>query len=411
MFNSEKSKLALILLLLFVFTIIGFGTTLAAPDAGPQISIPSNISAQANSIVSIPVNFTSNGLSIANLAFSIDYDETWLSYDPSVPNAITFNLPTGTVGDCNVDNTRTDGEINCVILDPMVPLAAIPDGTFLSIKLRTLGASDGTVAPVNFASDPAPSFGDTDGQSEPGNGINGSVLFGDQNGFAFLPLVMKVFPTHTPEPPTETPEPPTETTEPPTDTPEPTPPPDCDEIIVNGDFEDTEDGDLDGYGWELEVTEYTASFSDIKVHSPERSLLTGIFDPNDNTYSWSSGNQIVTIPNSADDATLTFWNYPRSGESTVQRLSASIWARIVGITPDTALAFDMQYVAVKDLTAGTDATVIWWQISNSREWENVELDLSDYTGHEIQLWFTTFNDGYDGVSSMFIDDVSLLVCD
>ena len=183
------------------------------------------------------------------------------------------------------------------------------------------------------------------------------------------------------------------------------------DIILNGDFEDTEDGDLDNYGWELPGTEYTASISDIKVHSPERSLLTGIFDSADNTYSWSSGNQIVTMPNNVDEATLTFWNYPRSGESTIQRLSASAWVRINGFTPDTALAFDIQYVAVQDLTAGTAATIIWWDISNSRQWEQVELDLSEYKGHKIKIWFTTYNDGYDGVSSMFIDDVSLYLCD
>jgi len=416
MYNSDKSKLALMLLLLIGLVGIGFGTAFAAPDAGPEISIQSDIPALSNSTVYIPVNFSANGHSISSLAFSIDYDQTWLNFDQSLPYSITFTLPAGTVGSCEVDITDTDGEIDCIVVDPMVPLLAIPDGTFLTLKLRTLNAPDGTTAPVNFSTDPAPSFGRTDGQSEPGTGVDGSVKFGKTSWFGYLPLLFKQTPiptTVTPTPDTPTPDTPTpDTPTPGTPIPEtPTPTPDCDNVILNGGFEDESDGENDGYGWELPVTAYTASFSDDKANSGVWSLFTGIFDINSNTYSWSSGYQIVSVPGAATDAVLTFWNYPRSGESTIQRLSANIWARIVGITPNTPLAFDMQYVAVEDLTAGTEADVLFWQMSNSREWEEVELDLIDYAGHTIRIWFTTYNDGYHGVSSMFVDDVSLEVCE
>jgi len=411
MFNSERSKLALILILLLSLITIGFGTALAAPNEGPEVSIPSNIPAFPNSIVEIPVNFTANGFDISSLAFSVDYDQTWLSYDAALADSFTFNLPGGTVGSCDVDVADTDGEIDCIVVDPMVPLAPIPDGTFLTIKLRTLDAPNGTNAPVIFSSDPSPSFGKTDGQSEPGTGVDGSVQFGETSWFSFLPLLLKqtaIPTTVTPTPVTPTPQTPT----PETPTPEtPTPTPGCEELIVNGDFEDVDDKGNDGDGWEIPVTAYTAKFWDLKYNSPVRSLFTGIFDLEDNTYSWSSGYQIVDIPSAGDLSSLTFWNYPRSGESTIQRLSAYIWARINSFSPDTPLAFDMQYVAVEDLTAGTDPVVIFWQISNSREWEKVELDLSSYEGHTVNLWFTSYNDGYDGVTSMFIDDVSLEVCE
>ena len=281
--------------------------------------------------------------------------------------------------------------------------------------MATLNASDGTTAPVNFSTDPAPSFGRTDGQSEPGTGVDGSVKFGKTSWLGYLPLLFKQTPiptTVTPPPETPTDTPPPETPTPGTPIPEtPTPTPECDNVILNGGFEDESDGENDGYGWELPVTAYSASFSDDKAKSGAWSLFSGIFDTSGNTYSWSSGYQIVSVPGASTDAALTFWNYPRSGESTVQRLSANIWARIVGVTPNTPLAFDMQYIAVEDLTAGTEADVLFWQISDSREWEEVELDLIDYAGHTIRIWFTTFNDGYDGVSSMFVDDVSLEVCE
>jgi len=416
MINSEKSKMALILILLTGLIIIGFGTAIAAPNAGPEVSIPSNISAFPNSIVDIPVYFSSDGFSISSLAFSIDYDENWLNYDSTLSDSFTFNLPAGTVGSCDVNITDTDGEIDCIVVDPMVPLAPIPDGNFLTIKLRTLNAPDGTIAAVNFSTDPAPSFGKTDGQSEPGIGVDGSVQFGEASWFSFLPLLFKQTPiptTPTPTPVTPTPGTPTpETPTPETPTPvTPSPTPGCVDLIVNGDIEDVSDERDDGEGWELPATSYTASFSSLKYHSYNRSILTGIFDLDDNTYSWSSGTQIITIPSGADQAILTFWNYPRSGESSIQRLTTYLWARIAGFSPNTPLAFDMQYVAVEDLTAGTDANVIFWQISNSKEWEKVELDLSSYAGHKVKIWFTTYNDGADAVTSMFIDDVSLEVCE
>jgi len=416
MINSEKSKMALILILLTGLIAIGFGTAIAAPNAGPEVSIPTNISAFPNSIVNIPVYFSSDGFSISSLAFSIDYDENWLNYDSTLADSITFNLPAGTVGSCDVNNADTDGEIDCIVVDPMVPLAPIPDGNFLTIKLRTLNASDGTTAHVNFSTDPAPSFGKTDGQSEPGTGVNGSVQFGEATWLSFLPLLFKQTPiptTATPTPVTPTPGTPTpETPTPETPTPvTPTPPPGCDELIVNGDIEDVSDERDDGEGWELPATSYTASFSNVKFHSGVRSILTGIFDIEDRTNSYSSATQIVTIPSNINDAILTFWNYPRSGETSIQRLTTYLWARIAGITPNSPLAFDLQYVAVQDLTAGTSAEIVYFQISNSREWEKVELDLSAYAGHTIKLWFTTYNDNYDGVTSMFIDDVSLEVCE
>ena len=65
----------------------------AAALAGPQLSISSNIPASPNSTVVVPVIFTSNGSDIASTVFSIDYDETWLSFDETLPNAIEFTLP------------------------------------------------------------------------------------------------------------------------------------------------------------------------------------------------------------------------------------------------------------------------------------------------------------------------------
>ena len=39
------------------------------------------------------------------------------------------------------------------------------------------------------------------------------------------------------------------------------------------------------------------------------------------------------------------------------------------------------------------------------------VDLTTYQGMTIQIWFTSYNDGYGDVTSMYIDDISLQVCD
>ena len=51
-----------------------------------------------------------------------------------------------------------------------------------------------------------------------------------------------------------------------------------------------------------------------------------------------------------------------------------------------------------------------WQISDSRAWTEYQFNLAAYAGKTIWLHFGTYNDGLDGISSMFVDDVSLDIC-
>ena len=123
----------------------------AAAIVGPQLSISSNIPASPNSTVVVPVIFTSNGSNIASTVFSIDYDETWLSFDETLPNAIEFTLPVDFAGQCAPDQADPDGEIDCFILDPLVPLASLPDGVVLNITLRTKNPLSPVAAKAGFS--------------------------------------------------------------------------------------------------------------------------------------------------------------------------------------------------------------------------------------------------------------------
>jgi len=152
--------------------------------ATPILSIPSNIQARASQTVSVPINFTSNGHSIASTAFSVDFDQTCLALDPTdsdqdgIPDAITLNLPGAFNASVTFDEGDTDGELDFFIADLFPPLASLPDSTLATIAFTTTCQPDpGTsiIAPVGFSEDPSASLGNTDGQSVPGTTTDGSV--------------------------------------------------------------------------------------------------------------------------------------------------------------------------------------------------------------------------------------------
>ena len=316
MLNSVKIKI-IILLLVCTLVILGTSTVLAATAVGPELSIPSNIPAQANSVVDIPISFKSGGKEITSMVFSIDYDETWLEFDPGLANAIVFtNIPNNYSKSCSFDALNTDGELDCNIIGFGDDIDPLSDSKFVTIKLRTKNAPDGTKADVLFGSDPAPSFGNAEGQSEPGSAVNGSVYFGEISWFAYLPILFKYTPVPTTETPTPvTPTPVTPTPETPTPTPEtPTPPPSgCENLIVNGGFE------KEGVAWLLPNTQYPARYTNAVAYAGEASMRTGI-NLADNVYSYSSAWQPVEIPDDATSVELTFFYKPQTTEPLALRL-------------------------------------------------------------------------------------------
>ena len=80
----------------------------------------------------------------------------------------------------------------------------------------------------------------------------------------------------------------------------------CSNSLLNGGFESNSD-------WYFPVTEYTAAYSTAEAHSGSRSARTGITNPADNRYSYSSTRQCVSIPSGITSASLTFWVKSFSG--------------------------------------------------------------------------------------------------
>jgi hypothetical protein len=74
-----------------------------------------------------------------------------------------------------------------------------------------------------------------------------------------------------------------------------------------------------------------------------------------------------------------------------------------------AAAGDVQYLLVLDRWGNWIDTLLWRR-SNEQYWRNFVFNLNRYIGSTIMLQWGTYNNGWDGVTAMYVDDVSLRAC-
>ena len=159
--------------------------------------------------------------------------------------------------------------------------------------------------------------------------------------------------------------------------PPPPPPTDCDELIADGGFET-------GMGWTLNQL---ASYETATVYAGSRSARVGIVPGGENQTVYSSVDQVVTLPDESQ-AELSMWTYP-----------------LVGGTGDG----DYNYLVVKP---ANENRILWmdtWH-ADSPQWTERTVDLSEYAGQSIRIYVGAYNDGAGGTRALYIDDVSLQVC-
>ena len=160
---------------------------------GPALTMPDQVSAPPGGLATVPVTFAANGHAITSLAFSVDYDETWLALDPTdrdgneVPDAVIFSLPGEFTASVTFDGDDADGEVDIFIGDITPPLASLSDGPIAFLILNAESSPDGTEGAVRFSLDPAASFGDTSGQSVPGT----ATPTGRSQHQIYLPMVFR----------------------------------------------------------------------------------------------------------------------------------------------------------------------------------------------------------------------------
>jgi hypothetical protein len=177
----------------------------------------------------------------------------------------------------------------------------------------------------------------------------------------------------------------------------------CEEALLDGGFEDME-------GWHLPITYYTAAYVEAPdpVLAGTYSMRTGITVIADNIESWSSAMQLVEIPDNATVADLSFNIYPQTSEPADLVIPQS-FAETMAKSSMMANLGDAQWVFILD-RFGNELDRLVAMRSNSQTWELREASLLDYRGMSIYIYFGTYNNGWGGITSMHIDEVSLEVC-
>jgi len=157
---------------------------------GPALSMPEQVGGAPGTQTAVRVSFQANGHSITSLAFSVNYDESWLRLDPTdrdgngIPDNVLLSLPGEFSTSVDLDEQDTDGELDVFVGDISPPLNSVPDQPILFLLLDVDSPPGETKMAVQFSPDPQASFGDTAGRSVPGVATPGPYPYR-----AYLPLI------------------------------------------------------------------------------------------------------------------------------------------------------------------------------------------------------------------------------
>ena len=179
-------------------------------------------------------------------------------------------------------------------------------------------------------------------------------------------------------------------------------------------------------GWHIPYTEYPAGYNSPPAY-PETvfagswSMRTGIpvYLPWNNRYSYSDFWQTVYIPTYATTAELDLWvklasseapYQPESGEDVNLADTDPAFApgKVWGQEP---LAYNSMYILLLNPYNGyVIQTLRSWPAKNN-DWKHWVFDLMPYRGLNVRIQMGTYNDGWHGVTSMYVDQAFVNVCD
>jgi len=164
---------------------------------------------------------------------------------------------------------------------------------------------------------------------------------------------------------------------------------DCNNLIVNGDFERT-----DGWLFNPSITppQYVSSQRQAGLQAMQLGTPLGMEPANRSSY--SSIRQLVTIPTTANSAILYWWQWAGTQEtSAIAPDALSDRQEVLLLTPDT------RALAVVQQTRQTESG-----------WQQHAADLSGYRGQSLYLYFNVFNDSNGLPSWLYLDEIALWVC-
>jgi hypothetical protein len=163
---------------------IGPAATPTPSGPRPRLSLAQEVAAFAGGSAEVPLSFTASGHSIAATAFSVNYDQACLSFDPAdangdtVPDAVDLSLPPGFGASVTFDAGDTDGELDFLVADTLPPLSVLTDGILARITFGAAcepGLGNTLLVTAGFSEAPAASFGDAQGRGVSGLTVDGSI--------------------------------------------------------------------------------------------------------------------------------------------------------------------------------------------------------------------------------------------
>lgn len=196
-----------------------------------------------------------------------------------------------------------------------------------------------------------------------------------------------------PTPATATPTPTVTLTTTPTPLPTPLPEGCVTNEIPNGSFENDT-------AWIFGDDPAPASYVSNPVRSGVRSVRLGI-DPAavpgvSGKESFSSIRQAINLPTTANVAKISWWHYDRTEEGVLSEAPRMILV-------------DRQEMVLLNMDLST-AAVLYSARLNSGAWVQTSVDLTNFRGRPLYLYFNVLNDGNNLRTWQFIDDVTLTLC-
>lgn len=158
----------------------------------------------------------------------------------------------------------------------------------------------------------------------------------------------------------------------------------CAELVNNGSFNSVD------ASWSILASARPASYVTGITHTVGGyAMQLGIVDL-PNATSISAVEQTINLPAGAGSIVLSFWYYTSYDAS-----------------PG---AGDLQYVDIYNSFNNQLIARVISEQSNRRQWVMEDFDLTPFASQQIRLVFVVNNDGLNGRTAMYVDDVSILAC-
>jgi len=184
-------------------------------------------------------------------------------------------------------------------------------------------------------------------------------------------------------------------------------PPGCSNLLLNSNFEAATD-------WVIKTANIPSAYTTEFAYSPVQSMRNGISlgtaNPFPNVFTTSEFYQPVTIPADAYLVRLRMHLLPKSATPYGPELP-SITDKSIPYSPDELAAIEAQYGYIMDSSGLiTRAQLFMWSRANSASWLYRQFDLINFRGQAISVLFGAANDGRNGNTALYVDEVYLDVC-